>query len=76
MVGTRDIVSRLPRWMWMKADDVVAFSLEQLADPRAPVMVVPGRANRLIAMLARKLPYRTAFGLVARRSGDFRRQDQ
>ncbi len=76
VVGTRDIVSRLPRWMWMKADDVVAFSLEQLADPRAPVMVVPGRANRLIAMLARKLPYRTAFGLVARRSGDFRRQDQ
>ncbi|TVS11750.1 MAG: SDR family oxidoreductase [Wenzhouxiangella sp.] len=75
VVGTRDIVSRLPRWMWMDAEAVVAFSLDQLAAPRAPVMAVPGRTNRLIAMLSRKLPYRTSFDLVARRSGDFRRQE-
>ena len=75
VVGTRDIVSRLPDYMWMQAPDVVRFSLKQLADPRAPVMAVPGRSNRFIAMLSRKLPYRMAYRLVQRRSGDFRRQE-
>ncbi len=75
VVGTRDIVSKLPSWMWMQADEVVAYSLEQLAKPGSPVMAVPGRTNRLIAALSRKLPYGSAFRLVERRSGDFRRQD-
>ena len=75
VVGTRDIVSRLPSWMWMQADEVVTFSLEQLDKPGSPVMAVPGRANRMIAALSRKLPYGGAYRLVERRSGDFRRQD-
>jgi len=75
VVGTRDIVSRLPSWMWMQADEVVAFSLEQLEKSGSPVMAVPGRANRVLAALSRKLPYASAFRLVERRSGDFRRQD-
>ena len=75
VVGTRDMVSRLPTWMWMQADEVVTYSLQQLADPGAAVMAVPGRANRMLAMLSRKLPYRSAYRLVQRRSGDFRRQD-
>lgn len=75
VVGTRDIVSRLPDYMWMQADEVVRFSLKQLADPNAPVVAVPGRVNRFIAMLSRKLPYRSAYNLVRRRSSDFRSQD-
>jgi uncharacterized protein len=75
VVGTRDIVSKMPNHMWMKADEVVAISLARFGDPKAPVMLVPGRFNRFIAMLARKLPYRVAFALVRRRSGEFRRQD-
>ncbi len=75
VVGTRDIVSKLPSWMWMQADEVVAFSLRELDNPRAPVMAVPGRANRFIALLSRKLPYRSAFRLAKGRSGNFRRQD-
>lgn len=75
VVGTRDIVSKLPAWMWMQADEVVAFSLRELNKPRAPVMAVPGRANRFIAMLSRKLPYPSAYRLVERRSGDIRKQE-
>ncbi len=75
VVGTRDLVSKLPSWMWMQAEEVVAFSLGELDKPRAPVMAVPGRANRFIAMLSRKLPYPSAYRLVERRSGDIRKQE-
>ncbi|MGY6553056.1 MAG: SDR family NAD(P)-dependent oxidoreductase [Wenzhouxiangella sp.] len=75
VVGTRNIVSKLPSWMWMQADEVVAYSLSELDKPGAAVMAVPGRANRLIAALSRKLSYRQAYRLVERRSGDFRQQE-
>jgi len=74
VVGTRDIVSKLPDYMWMQADEVVSFSLNELKRANASVVAVPGRTNRLIAALSRKLPYKAAFNLVRRRSGDFRRQ--
>ena len=75
VVGTRDIFSQLPRSMWMQAEEVVSFSLRELARRNGPVVAVPGRTNRLIAALSRKLPYRTVFDLVRRRSASFRRQD-
>lgn len=74
VIGTRDIVSRLPDYMWMNAGDVVRISLEKFRDLRAPVVVVPGRVNRFIAMLSRKLPYRTTYRMMAKRAADFRRQ--
>jgi short-subunit dehydrogenase len=74
VVGTREIVSKMPDYLWMSAEEVVRISLNRLDDPRAPVMLVSGRVNRLLAMLSRKLPYRMAFNMVRRRSGTFRRQ--
>jgi uncharacterized protein len=74
VVGTRDIVSRLPKYMWMNADEVVRISLTRFGQPGAPVMLVPGRWNRFLAMLSRKLPYRMAFNLVRKRSSEFRHQ--
>lgn len=75
VVGTRDIVSKMPDYMWMRAEDVVAISLRRFGDPKAPVMLVPGRWNRFLAMLSRKLPYRMSFRMVNKRSGQFRRQE-
>ncbi|MGY6588851.1 MAG: SDR family NAD(P)-dependent oxidoreductase [Wenzhouxiangella sp.] len=75
VVGTRDIVSKMPDYMWMTAEEVVRISLDRFGDLEAPVMLIPGRWNRFVAMLARKLPYRMAFGLVKKRSGEFRRQE-
>ncbi|MFW5926737.1 MAG: SDR family NAD(P)-dependent oxidoreductase [Wenzhouxiangella sp.] len=74
VVGTRDIVSKMPEYMWMNAEDVVAISLDRFGDPKAPVMLVPGRWNRFMAMLSRKLPYKAAYRMVKKRSGSFRRQ--
>ena len=75
VVGTRDIVSKLPDYMWMQAADAVRISLDAFDDPRSPVMVVPGRVNRFLAMLSRKLPYKAGYNLVRRRSGEFRHQE-
>lgn len=75
VVGTRDIVSQMPERMWMSAEDVVRISLDAWEKPGSPVVVVPGRTNRIIAALARKLPYRTSYNMVKRRAGKFRRQE-
>lgn len=75
VVGTRDIVSQMPDYMWMKAADVVRYSLDQLEKPGAPVVAVPGRANRLIAALSRKLPYKASYHMVRRRAGQFRKSE-
>ncbi len=74
VVGTRDMVSKMPRYLWMNAADVVRLSLAAFGRPGAPVMLVTGRVNRFLAMLSRHLPYRLGYALVRRRSGDFRRQ--
>lgn len=74
VIGNRHLVSQMPDYMWMQADEVVAISLTALEDPKSPVMLVPGRMNRFLAFLSRKLPYRWAYALVRKRSGDFRLQ--
>ena len=76
VIGNRHLVSQMPDYMWMEAQEVVAISLEQLKNPKAPVMLVPGRVNRFLAFLSRKLPYRWAYALVRKRSGDFRLQER
>jgi len=74
VIGNRHLVSQMPDYMWMQAGEVVAISLTALEDPKSPVMLVPGRMNRFLAFLSRKLPYRWAYALVRKRSGDFRLQ--
>ena len=71
VVGTREVVSQMPDYMWMTAEAVVAESLEQLALHKK-VVVVPGRVNRFLARLAAWLPQKAALGMVRRRSHQFR----
>lgn len=66
----RELVSRLPRWMWMDADEVVRRGLD--AVDRGRVVCVPGRVNRAIKVLADLLPDRAALAMVGRRAKDFR----
>ncbi|MFU8877756.1 MAG: SDR family NAD(P)-dependent oxidoreductase [Wenzhouxiangellaceae bacterium] len=73
VVGTRDLVSNIPGFMWMNADRVVAISLAQFGRRNSPVMLLPGAWNRFAAMLARKLPYRMSMALIKRQSRQFRR---
>jgi short-subunit dehydrogenase len=57
---TRDVVRRLPRWMWMQADEVARQGFDAVMAGRP--IVVTGRVNRAIAFLTRHLP----LGLVHR----------
>ena len=71
ITGTRAQVSRMPRWMWMQAEEVAREGLDALE--RGEVVHVPGRANRAIKALAKLMPDRMALRLVQKRSKDFRK---
>ena len=72
VTGARAIVSKLPRWMWMDAESVVREGLEALE--RGDVVRVPGRANRVMAFVAKHLPTRLGLALMKRQSRRFRVQ--
>ncbi len=69
----RGLVSKLPRWMWMDADEVVRQGLD--AVERGRVVYVPGRVNRLVKATLDVLPDRLALAIIARQGRHFRRRD-
>jgi short-subunit dehydrogenase len=54
----------IPKWLWMKADDVVDASLAGLR--RRKLFVIPGWQYRLFVALATKLPARMRLVMEAR----------
>lgn len=73
VTGTRDLVSRLPRFMWQRAEVVVRDGIE--AVDRGEIVHVTGRANRVIKALAKAAPDRLALWLSARESRRYRQLD-
>jgi short-subunit dehydrogenase len=71
VTGTRDQVSKMPRWMWMDADTVAREGVDALE--RGEVVHVAGRANRAIKTLTQLMPDRWALRMVQKRSKDFRK---
>lgn len=67
---SRAQVSRMPRWMWMRAEDVVTQGLA--AVERGDLVYVNGRVNRSIKRLFEYLPDRLGLRLLAGRARDFR----
>ena len=55
-----DAPDRIPRWMWLDADDVVREALEDLRSGKS--MSIPSRRYRLLSTAARYAPH----GLVHR----------
>ncbi|ANF56894.1 SDR family NAD(P)-dependent oxidoreductase [Halotalea alkalilenta] len=70
VTGTRELMAKLPGFMWQRADQVVEAALDGLAHDRT--IVVPGRFNRLTKRLARLIPERLALWLAARESKRYR----
>ena len=66
VVGNRQQVSKLPRFMWMDAPTVARETLD--AVERGQVVFVPGHANRAVANLARLVPESLALGVSFRLS--------
>ncbi len=67
---TRSIVSKMPKRMWMRAEDVARIGIE--AVERGEIVCVTGRLNRAIKALVKLLPDRFALRTMQKRSRDFR----
>ena len=71
VIGTRAQVSRMPRWMWLDARQVVEEGYAAVMAGRP--MVVTGRVNRVLALGAKHLPGALARAAVARNARHFRK---
>lgn len=70
VTGTRGIVSKMPKRMWMHAAEVARLGLD--AAERGEIVYVTGRLNRAIKSLFKLLPDRFALRTMQKRSRDFR----
>ena len=73
VTGTRGVVSKMPGWMWLTADEVARRGLD--AVERGEVVYVTGRINRAIKTLFKLLPDRFALRTMQKRSKNFRSQE-
>jgi len=71
--GTRDLVSKMPSWMWMSAAEVVSFGIDAVTQ-KHKIVAIPGHVNRAIAGLMRWLPMGISLRLIRRMSRFFRSQ--
>ena len=70
---TRGLVSKLPKYMFMDAEPVVAGALQ--AVERGRVVYVPGAWNKFLVWLVKALPRPWAANLMRRQSKKFRRAE-
>ena len=68
--GTRPIVSKMSRRMWMQAGEVARQGVE--AVERGQIVCVTGRLNRAIKSMFKLLPDRTGLRVMQKRSKAFR----
>lgn len=73
VTGARELVSKMPRWMWMDAERVVREGLAAVERSRA--VYTPGRINRGIKAVTELLPDRLALHLTAKNSKSYRVTD-
>jgi short-subunit dehydrogenase len=55
--GTREMISRLPDYLWLQAPDVVADCIRAMDAERVKPIVVPGRQYKVMVFIARYLPW-------------------
>ena len=73
VTGTRNVVSKMPSWMWLSAEEVARRGMD--AVERGEIVHVTGRVNRAIKTLFKLLPDRFALRTMQKRSKDFRAQE-
>lgn len=72
VTGSRAMMSKLPKWMWMDADTVVRQGLD--AVERGEAVYINGRVNRLIKSMLKLIPDRLALHLMGGQSRKFRKK--
>jgi len=68
---TRRAVNKMPDWMWMSAEAVAESGFMALEKNRA--VYIPGRSNKMIAVIAKLLPDTWALKLMNSNSEKFRK---
>lgn len=68
--NTRGLVSKLPNWMWLSAEEVAAIGYRAV-EKNAAVRVT-GMANKTIAALSKIIPEPLAMALMKRQTKNFR----
>ncbi|HEV2607583.1 MAG TPA: SDR family NAD(P)-dependent oxidoreductase, partial [Xanthomonadaceae bacterium] len=71
--GMREKVSKLPKAIWMTAEQVAKIGVDAVEAGKS--RVITGKANRTIAAMAKYLPDALTSSLVSRRAKDFRDAD-
>jgi uncharacterized protein len=70
VTGSRKLMSNMPKWLWMNADEVARQGVD--AVERGEIVYVNGRVNRLIKALVKLMPDRLALNIMQKRSKSFR----
>ncbi len=70
VTGTRALVSKLPKWMWLQTDEVARLGVEGVEAGR--VMVIPGFGYKLMRFVYKHLPDATVRRMMAKRSSSIR----
>jgi len=74
ITGTRELMNKLPGFMWQTAEDVVRTGHD--AVERGEIVRVTGRVNQFIKSLVKLMPDRLALWLSARESKRYRNASQ
>lgn len=70
VTGNREIMNRMPRWVWLQADAVARAGID--AAERGRVIAVPGLLYKFICLMAKLLPSAWLLALMKRNSKKFR----
>jgi short-subunit dehydrogenase len=73
VTGTRALVQRMPRWLWIDAEVVAREGFDAVMAGTS--ILVAGRINRVIAMLSRLLPQRLLVAIGRRTARGYRKAD-
>jgi len=72
--GTREMISKLPSYLWLEAKDVVADTIRAMSADEVKPVVIPGRQYKAIVFASRHLPWLAAI-LTKRNAKHFRVTD-
>jgi len=72
--GTREMISKLPAYLWLDAKDVVADTIRAMSADRVRPVLIPGRQYKTIVFINRYLPWLAAI-LTRRTAKHFRVTD-
>ena len=58
--GTREMISRMPAYLWLDAKDVVADAVRAMTKDKVKTVIVPGKIYKILVFVYRYLPWLAA----------------